>query len=107
MARAWRFPRSLALAWPATALFLGRYTDTDVPWWGRLHHRRQRARQFLLGRKYVDNWPTWLVVNVVATGLFAYKALWLTALLYALFALLSVAGWRAWQRQAAGALAPA
>jgi nicotinamide mononucleotide transporter len=30
--------------------------------------------------------------------LFAYKGLWLTVLLYALFAVLSVVGWRAWAR---------
>jgi nicotinamide mononucleotide transporter len=29
--------------------------------------------------------------------LFAHKGLWLTVLLYGLFALLSLAGWRAWQ----------
>jgi nicotinamide mononucleotide transporter len=50
----------------------------------------------------VENWPAWLVVNLVAIGLFAYKALWLTVGLYALFALLAAVGWRAWARLAAG-----
>ena len=31
-------------------------------------------------------------------GLFAYKQLWLTVLLYGIFAVLSVVGWRRWQR---------
>jgi nicotinamide mononucleotide transporter len=30
--------------------------------------------------------------------LFAYKSLWLTVLLYAVFVVLSVLGWRAWAR---------
>jgi len=30
--------------------------------------------------------------------LFAVKGLWLTVVLYALFALLSLVGWRAWHR---------
>jgi nicotinamide mononucleotide transporter len=30
-----------------------------------------------------------------------HKALWLTALLYAVFAVLSVVGWQAWRRLAA------
>jgi nicotinamide mononucleotide transporter len=54
--------------------------------------------QWLLARKYVQTWPTWLVVNVYSVGLFAHKALWVTAALYAVFAVLSVAGWRAWRR---------
>jgi nicotinamide mononucleotide transporter len=39
-------------------------------------------------------------VNVVAATLFAYKGLWLTTALYAVFVVMSVAGWRAWQRLA-------
>ena len=56
------------------------------------------AGQFLLGRKLVENWAVWLLVNLVSITLFAVKGLWLTVLLYALFAGLSVVGWRAWRR---------
>ncbi len=87
---------AFAVAWPAIGLFLARATDTDVPWWDAFPTAGSIVGQWLLGRKYVENWPTWLVVNVVATALFAYKGLWLTVLLYAIFAVLSVLGWRAW-----------
>ena len=53
--------------------------------------------QFLLGRKFIENWPVWIVVNIVSVGLFAYKGLWLTAGLYMLFIALSIVGWRAWR----------
>ncbi len=92
---------ALAFAWPAVALFLRRYTDTDVPWWDAFPTAASVLGQWLLGRKYVENWPTWLVVNVVGLALFAYKGLWLTVLLYAVFAVMSVVGWRAWLRLAA------
>ena len=49
-----------------------------------------------LARKRLDNWPVWLAVNLVSVLLFSVKGLWLTAALYALFAVLSLAGWRAW-----------
>jgi nicotinamide mononucleotide transporter len=52
----------------------------------------------LLGRKYLENWATWVVVNVVSVALFAYKGLWLTTALYLVFVVMAVAGWRAWQR---------
>jgi nicotinamide mononucleotide transporter len=91
---------ALAFAWPATGAFLARYTDTDVPWWDAFPTAASLVGQWLLGRKYIENWPTWLVVNVVAVALFAYKGLWLTVILYALFVAMSVAGWRAWNRLA-------
>jgi nicotinamide mononucleotide transporter len=43
----------------------------------------------------------WIGVNAVAIALFVTKALWLTALLYAVLLVLSVAGWRHWRRLAA------
>lgn len=92
----------IALAWPATGLFLRHFTDTDVPWWDAFPTAASVVGQWLLGRKYVENWPVWVVVNVVSVALFAYKGLWLTALLYLVFIALSFVGWRAWQRQAAG-----
>jgi nicotinamide mononucleotide transporter len=89
---------ALLIAWPALALFLRRFTDTDVPWWDAFPTAASVIGQWLLGRKYVENWPTWIVVNVVATALFAYKGLWLTVVLYAVFVVMSVVGWRAWLR---------
>ena len=86
--------------WPLIGLFLKHCTDTDVPWWDAFPTAASIVGQWLLGRKYVENWAAWLVVNVVSVGLFAYKGLWLTLLLYALFVAMSVAGWRAWKRLA-------
>lgn len=87
-----------ALLWPLTGLFLLTFTDTDVPWWDGFTTGLSLVGQALLGRKWIENWLVWLAVNVVSVGLFAWKGLWLTVLLYALFVVLSVAGYRAWQR---------
>jgi nicotinamide mononucleotide transporter len=87
-------------AWPLAALLLMRLTDSDVPWLDALATVASVCGQILLGRKFVENWAVWVGVNCFSIGLFAYKSLWLTALLYAVFALLAVAGWRAWQRKA-------
>lgn len=86
-----------ALLWPATGWFLKHYTDTDVPWWDAFPTAASLVGQFLLGRKFIENWAVWIVVNVVSVGLFAYKQLWLTVALYAVFIVLSVVGWREWK----------
>lgn len=90
-------------AWPLLGLLLARVTDTDVPYLDALPTVGSIAGQFLLARKLVENWPAWLLVNLWSIGVFAYKALWLTVLLYAVFAVLAAIGWRTWQRM----LAPA
>jgi len=83
-------------AWPLLGLLLRRVTDTDVPFWDALPTAGSVAGQWLLGRQYVENWPVWVAVNLVSIALFAYKGLWLTVVLYALFAVLALIGWRAW-----------
>ena len=68
---------------PALAAILNRYTDTQVPWWDAFPTAPSLVGQRLLGRKYHENWPAWIEVNLVSVGLFAYKGLWLTVMLYA------------------------
>lgn len=94
-------------AWPLLGLFLERQTDSNVPYWDALPTVASLLGQYLLGRKYHENWSVWLLVNAISVSLFAYKGYWLTVLLYAAFIPMSVAGWRAWQRQLGGVQAAA
>lgn len=89
-------------AWPAVGLVLARATDSTVPYADALPTVASVTGQILLGRKVLENWAVWFGVNVFSVGLFAWKGLWLTVLLYALFAALSLAGWRAWRPLAEG-----
>lgn len=87
-------------AWPALGLLLARFTDTDVPYFNALPTVGSFIGQILLALKFVETWPVWLVVNAVSVVLYASKSLWLTALLYVIFAALAIAGWRRWRRMA-------
>jgi nicotinamide mononucleotide transporter len=84
------------LAWPLLGWVLQHNTDSTVPYLDALPTVGSVAGQFLLGRKLIENWPVWVMVNVFSLGLFAYKGLWLTTALYVVFAVLAVAGWREW-----------
>lgn len=99
----WLAAAATLAAWPLLGLVLAHATDSDVPFFDAWPTAASVTGQLLLGRKFVENWFVWLVVNLVSVALFAHKGLWLTVLLYALFALLSVLGWRAWQAKAAPA----
>ena len=90
-------------AWPLLGLLLQRMTDSDVPFLDALPTVASITGTILLGRKFIENWAVWLGVNLFSIGLFAHKNLWLTVLLYAIFAALSVVGWRAWRRLMAAA----
>lgn len=93
-------------AWPALGWMLARYTDSPLPYWDAFPTVGSLLGQWLLARKYEENWPTWIVVNLVSVVLFGLKGFWLTVALYAAFIPLSVMGWRAWQRQREREMAP-
>ncbi len=102
-ARGWT---AMAMSWLAGWLllswFLQRYTDTDVPHMDGFLTAGSLAGQFLLSRKKLENWLVWIAVDVLYVGLYLYKHLTLTAILYALFVLMAAAGWRSWRRAAGG-----
>ena len=49
-------------------------------------------------RKYLATWVLWIVVDLVYIGMFIYKELLLTAVLYAGFVVLAYLGWREWHK---------
>lgn len=90
---------SFLIAWPVLTFFLYRFTDSDVAIWDGLVTALSLLAQYLLAKKKIENWWVWLVVNLITVGLMLVKSLWLTALLYLIFAGLSYVGLKAWQRQ--------
>jgi nicotinamide mononucleotide transporter len=86
------------LAWPSFSFFLHRYTDSDVAVWDGLVTALSLLGQYLLGRKKIETWWVWMLVNVLTVGLMVEKSLWLTAVLYGIFAVLSYIGLQAWRR---------
>lgn len=96
------------LAWLAgfavLSAFLRRYTDTDVPHIDGFLTAGSLVGQFLLSRKKLENWHVWIAVDVLYIGLYVYKQLMLTALLYALFVVMAAIGLRVWRTSQQDAL---
>ncbi|RJF95298.1 nicotinamide riboside transporter PnuC [Noviherbaspirillum saxi] len=84
------------------ALFLKSYTDTDVPYIDGFLTAGSLVGQLLLARKKLENWHVWIAVDALYVGLYVYKNLILTAVLYALFILLATIGLRTWRTIVAG-----
>jgi nicotinamide mononucleotide transporter len=80
--------------------FLARFTNTDVPGMDGFLTAGSLVGTALTARKKVENWHTWIAVDVLYVGLYVYKGLHLTALLYAGFVVLAIVGLRAWRTAA-------
>lgn len=84
------------------ALLLGyamqRWTNAALPWLDATLTSFSLVAQWWQDRRHTAAWWLWIVVDVVYVGEYVYKALLITAVLYAGFVVLAVIGLRAWQR---------
>ena len=48
--------------------------------------------------KWIEQWIIWIVVDILSAGLYGYKGLYLTAILYAIYAVIAIFGYRKWQQ---------
>jgi nicotinamide mononucleotide transporter len=92
---------TIAVAVVATAIWaltIGPWMKAAMPWRDAFIAAFSVAAQVLQARKNLENWPLWVVVNLVAIASYWSAELAYTAFLYAIYLVLAFAGWREWRR---------
>lgn len=74
------------------------HTDSTVPWWDSFTTALSIVGMWMLARKYIEQWWVWLVVDAVSAWLYIYKGLYFTAVLYAVYAIISIFGYCKWKK---------
>lgn len=85
----------------ALGYLMANHTNAASPWWDAGLTAFSLVAQCWMAQKRLECWALWIAVDVLFVALFASKALYLTAALYALFTLLAIHGWRTWRRDPA------
>jgi len=82
----------------AWAWWIGPVLQAAMPWRDAFIAAFSVAAQVLQVRKHIENWPLWIIVNLVAVASYWSAELAYTAFLYAVYLVLALTGWRAWAR---------
>jgi nicotinamide mononucleotide transporter len=80
---------------------LHRFTDSSVPFWDGITTALSLTAQYMLSRKLLENWWVWMSADVIYIGLYCYKSLYLTGVLYLVFFGMCVAGYTRWRKSLA------
>ena len=86
----------IAGAW-ITGELLGRHTDASLPYLDSAVTSTSLVAQWMMTRKLLESWIVWVAVDLVYIGMFLYKELYPTALLYVVFTILAAWGYFQWK----------
>ena len=77
---------------------LSEYTDSPLPKADAFTTALSIVATWMLARKMIENWWLWIIVDSVSAGLYFYKALYPTAILFVIYTVMAIIGYRQWKK---------
>ena len=87
-----------AVIFVVIAFILVRFTDSPVPYGDSFTTTLSILAMWMLAHKYIEQWWLWIAVNVVSTGLYFWKGLYPTALLFIVYSIIPFFGYFKWKK---------
>lgn len=86
------------LLWGAIYYVLITFTNSNVPVLDSFGNVLSIVGLWALAKKYIEQWWIWVVADIELSALYIYKNIPFTAGLYALYAIIAVAGFYKWKK---------
>ena len=80
------------------AYLLVHYTDSSVPFLDSVTTALSIVATWMLAKKKIEHWLLWVVVDAISIGLFIYKELYLTTILFFVYTFLAIYGYLEWRK---------
>lgn len=82
----------------AILIILLNFTDSDVPFMDSFTTALSIIATWMLAKKYIEQWLIWIFVDVISAGLYIYKELWPTVILFAVYTVMAFLGYIEWKK---------
>jgi nicotinamide mononucleotide transporter len=79
-------------------IILSKFTDSDVAVGDAFTTALSFVASWFLARKIIENWIWWIVVDFVSAGLYIYKGLYPSAILFTVLTILAFVGYFQWKK---------
>lgn len=94
----WQLAACFIVCFVAIGIILERYTDSTVPWWDSFTTALSIVGMWMLARKWIEQWWTWVAVDAVCCGLYIYKEIFFYSALYGLYTVIAIYGYFKWKK---------
>jgi nicotinamide mononucleotide transporter len=74
------------------------FTDSPVPIGDAFTTALSIVATWMLAKKIIEHWLIWIVVDFVSLGLYLYKGLYATSLLFLVYSLAAIWGYFVWKK---------
>ncbi len=81
------------------AFIVSKFSDAVLPYFDAFTTVFAIIATYMVVKKWIENWIIWIVVDFVATGMYWHKELYLTALLFVFYTIISFVGYFNWKKQ--------
>ncbi len=82
----------------AILLVLLNFTDSDVPYMDSFTTALSITATWMLAKKYIEHWLIWIFVDLFSSGLYVYKNLWPTVILFLVYTFMAYFGFVEWRK---------
>jgi len=82
----------------AILYILLKFTDSTVPYLDTLTTALSIVATWMLAKKYIEHWLIWIFVDVLSIGLYIYKSLWPTVILFTVYTAMAFIGYVEWKK---------
>ena len=85
-------------AFVGIGLLLDHFTDSPIPYWDAFTTAVSFTATWMLARKILEHWILWIIVDAVSMGLYLYRGLYPTLVLFAAYSAMAVIGYIQWKK---------
>jgi nicotinamide mononucleotide transporter len=82
----------------AMGFLMSKYTNAALPYPDSFVTVASLIAQWLMAKKKLESWFFWIIVDIIATGIYWYKNLYFTSGLYTVFLILAILGYLEWRK---------
>jgi len=76
---------------------LKKYTDSSIPGWDSVATALSIIATWMLAKKVLENWILWIITDALCIGIYIYKDLYPTAILFIVYTILAYVGYLNWK----------
>jgi nicotinamide mononucleotide transporter len=81
----------------ALSFILIYFTDSPLPVWDAFTTAGSIVATWMLANKILENWLFWIIIDLISMGLYIYKGLYPTVVLFFVYSVMAVFGYIQWK----------